>query len=107
VDEGDEQHDARALRPHEAPEAEDDGALVLAQDADRGTGGGDRQHEDDDHRDEDRGHGSTSHSSARRTERTSPCTWSTTTGSPTTRSSSRHGLACQRAPSTKTFPSGA
>ena len=56
----------------EAAEAEDDGALVLAQDADRGAGGGDREREDDDHRDEDRGHGSTSHSSARRTESDEP-----------------------------------
>ena len=48
VDERDEQHDARPLRADEAAEAEDDGALVLAQDADRGAGGGDRERDDDD-----------------------------------------------------------
>ena len=35
--------DARALLADEAAQAEDDGALVLAQDAERGPGGGDRE----------------------------------------------------------------
>src|SRR4051812_46345201 len=108
VDAGDELDDARPLLAEQAAEAEDDRALVLAQDADRRAGEGGDERDDDDERDEYPCHSSSSHSSARRTDSVSPWTRSTTTGSPWRRwsSSMTDGRARQSAPSTNTWPTG-
>ena len=50
LDVGDEQDDARPARPDEAAEPEDDAALVLLHDLDRGE---ERHDDDDDDRDDD------------------------------------------------------
>jgi hypothetical protein len=86
VDGGDQQDQPGALHAEQATEPEDDGALVLAQDADRRCRKRQhhcQQHADKDDPNSDDAHGS-SHSSARRTDSVSPRTCSTTTCSPST-----------------------
>ena len=83
VDGRDQQDQARALLAEQPAEAEDDRALVLAQDPDRRGGERPRVTASSVRTSDDGGgHGSTSHSSARRTDSVRPCTASTTTCSP-------------------------